>query len=47
MKQIKVKNHKELSTLQAIFANILILITMAFIVVALLGLLQKFIYWWL
>jgi hypothetical protein len=47
MKQIKVKDHKEVTMLQAIFQTILLLITMAFIIVALLGLLQRFMYWWL
>jgi hypothetical protein len=47
MKQIKVKNQKEVTMLQAIFQTILLLITMAFIIVALLGLLQRFMYWWL
>jgi hypothetical protein len=47
MKQIKVKDHKEITMLQAVFQTILLLITMAFIIVALLGLLQRFMYWWL
>jgi hypothetical protein len=47
MKQIKVKDHKEITMLQAVFQTILLLITMAFIIVALLGLLERFMYWWL